>query len=77
MENKVIELSIKLVVCLTNGTSYYQGYGGDYGAAHQWLKRDGTWIMSFNNLGDLSITGQFNCQLYTISGSYRDLVGVY
>ncbi len=54
---------------VTNETSYYQGYGGDYGAAHQWLNRDGTWIMSLNNLDYLSVTGQFNCQLYTISGS--------
>jgi hypothetical protein len=61
----------------TNGTSYYQGYGGDYAAAHQWRNRDGNWVMSLNNLGDCGITGQFNCQLYTISGSYRDFVGVY
>ena len=61
----------------TNGTSYYQGYGSDYAAAHQWRNRDGTWVMSLNNLGDLSVTGQFNCQLYTISYSYHDMVGVY
>jgi hypothetical protein len=62
----------------TNGTSYYYGYGGtSYNAAHQWLNNDATWVMSLNNLGDLSVTGQFYCQLYTTTNQYpHDYVGV-
>jgi hypothetical protein len=38
---------------------------------------DATILMTVNNNGNLIAEGQITCLLYTISGSYRDLLGVY
>jgi hypothetical protein len=57
-----------------SGTSYYQGYETD---CHIFRTSNGTDIMSLKNDCDIRVEGEITCKLFCISGSYRDLLGVY
>jgi hypothetical protein len=62
---------------VTNGRNIYQSHGALANAGHVFQNGDATILMTLNNNGNLSVEGQITCLLYTISGSYRDLLGVY
>ena len=62
---------------VTNGRNIYQSHGALANAGHVFQNGDATILMTLNNNGNLIFEGQITCLLYTISGSYRDLLGVY
>jgi hypothetical protein len=55
------------------GTSYYQGYGTN---CHIFRASNGVDIMTLKSNCDVRIEGEITCKLFTISASYRDLMGV-
>ena len=62
---------------VTNGYNMYQSHGPYANAGHLFKNSDATTLMIINNNGNLDVGGQISSILYTISGSYRDLMGVY
>ena len=61
-----------------NNITYFQGYnGGGVPQANCFIFRNsaGTDIIGINNNGNTYFVGQLSAQFYTISGSYRDLLG--
>ncbi len=62
---------------VTNGYSIYQSYGPYANAGHVFQNGDATELLEIQNNGNLVVGGQITCLLYTISASYRDMLGVY
>ena len=62
---------------VTNGNNTYQSYGAYANAGHLFQNGDATTLMTLRNNGNLDVGGEVKSTLFTISGNYRDLMGVY
>ena len=63
-----------------NGITYFQGYnGGGVPQTNCFIFRNsaGTDIIGINNNGNTYFLNEISARFYTISGSYRDLLGCY
>ncbi len=58
----------------TNGTTYHMGYGD---TPHLFWNGPSSVALTIYNSCNVRCEGEFSSKLYCISGSYRDLMGVY